>query len=239
MGIDDNSEFKEALNQVRHDIERGVYLANEKIQPLYEFAKIYQVSQEMMRSIIDQLVEERLVTRRLGVGVFVNPKPIYSSGIEELGSVSEMIKKAGKVPGTQFVAAEIVEPTKSDFNNFNYADLRLIARVERVRTADGEPVVYCIDKVDNEIVPIGHIHQQDSIFNLIHSYTGKTIEYAHAYVEPIGYHDTISAILNCGPDQSLLLLRQMHYTKDDEPILYSENYFRSDAFQFHVVRKRM
>lgn len=239
MGTEDSIEFKEGLSQVRHDIESGIYLENEKIQPIYEFSKKYQVSQETMKAIIDQLVEERLVTRRPGVGVFVNARPIYSSGIEELGSVSEMIKKAGKTPGTQFVAAEIVEPTKTDFNNFNYLDLKTIARIERVRTADGAPVVYCIDKVDNEVVPIGHIHQQDSIFKLIHSYTGKRIEYAHAYVEPIGYHDKISSILNCGPDQSLLLLRQMHYTSDDEPILYSENYFRNDAFQFHVVRKRM
>jgi len=239
MERDKNSEFKEGLSQLRHDIESGTYAQNEKLKPLYEIARDYQVSQDTMREIVDQLVDERLVTRRLGVGVFVNPKPIYSSGIEELGSVTEMIKKAGKTPGTQFVAAEVIEPTKNDFHNFNYAELKRIALIERVRTADGEPVVYCIDKVDNDIVPIGHIHHQDSIFKLIHSSTGKQIEYAHASVEPIGYHDKVSPILNCGPDQPLLLLRQMHYTSDDQPILYSENYFRNDAFQFHVVRKRM
>lgn len=238
MSIDDNDQFKKGLTHIRQDIERGDFLPNEKLHPPYELAKKYQVSRELMEAIIDRLVEERIVTRRLGVGVFVNPKPIYSSGIEELGSVSEMIKKAGKVPGTQYVAAEVVEPTEIDLNNFNSLDVQTIARVERVRTADGEPVVYCIDKVDNAVVPISHIHSQGSIFKLIHAYTGKSIDYAHAYVEPIGYHEKISAILNCGPDQALLLLKQMHYTKDHQPILYSENYFRSDAFQFHVVRKR-
>lgn len=239
MSINDYNRFKEGLNHIRNDIEEGLFLPNEKLYPLYELAKKYQVSQQLMNAILDQLVEERIVTRRLGVGVFVNPKPIYSSGIEELGSVSEMIKKAGKVPGTQYVAVEIVEPTEMDLTNFNSLDVQTIARIERVRTADGEPVVYCIDKVDNAVIPIGHIHGQDSIFELIHDYTGKRIEYAHAYVEPIGYHEKISPILNCGPDQALLLLKQVHYTEDHQPILYSENYFRSDAFQFHVVRKRM
>src|SRR5690625_6022720 len=82
MERDKNSEFKEGLSQLRHDIESGTYAQNEKLKPLYEIARDYQVSQDTMREIVDQLVDERLVTRRLGVGVFVNPKPIYSSGID-------------------------------------------------------------------------------------------------------------------------------------------------------------
>ncbi|WP_067838443.1 GntR family transcriptional regulator [Amphibacillus sediminis] len=231
--------FKATLSRLRQDIEQGVYPPNEKLHPLYELATAYHVTRTIMEAVIDQLVEENIVTRRLGMGVFVNPKPIYSSGIEELGSVSEMIRKAGKVPGTQYVAAEVIEPTATDLERFNSSDVLAIARVERVRTADGEPVVYCIDKVNNDLIPIGQIHSQDSIFRLIERYTGKRIQYANAHIEPIGFHEKISAILNCRPDQSLLLLRQMHYTEDHQPILYSANYFRSDAFHFHVVRKRL
>ncbi|WP_017471940.1 GntR family transcriptional regulator [Amphibacillus jilinensis] len=235
----DNDLFKKTLIKLRKDIEQGIYPPNEKLHPLYELATIYQVTRTIMEAIIDQLVEENVVTRRLGIGVFVNPKPIYSSGIEELGSVSDMIRKAGKQPGTQYVAAEVVKPTAHDLNNFNATDLEAIARVERVRTADGEPVVYCIDKVDHARIPIGQIHSQNSIFKLIEDYTMMRIQYAHTYIEPIGFHEKISAILNCRPDQSLLLLKQMHYTEEHQPILYSANYFRSDAFQFHVVRKRL
>ncbi|SEO31661.1 transcriptional regulator, GntR family [Amphibacillus marinus] len=235
----ENDLFKETLSKVRHDINQGLYPPNEKLHPLYELATIYQVSRTIMEAVVDQLVEENRVTRRLGIGVFVNPKPIYSSGIEELGSVSEMIRRAGKVPGTQYVAAEVVEPTANDQANFNTLAIKSIARIERVRTADGDPVVYCIDKVDNDLVPIGQIHSQNSIFKLIEEFTNKHIQYAHTAIEPIGFHEKISAILNCRPDQPLLLLRQMHYTADNQPILYSANYFRHDVFQFHVVRKRM
>jgi len=233
-----SEEFDKTLSRFRKDIERDVYPPNEKLHPLYELASTYHASRTTMEAVIEQLVEENMVTRRLGNGVFVNPKPIYSSGIEELGSVSEMIRSAGKVPGTQFVAAEVVKPSVSDLTNFNSLDVQALARIERVRTADGEPVVYCIDKVDQALVPIGSLHSEGSIFELIENYIGKRIHYAKTYIEPIGFHETISAILNCRPDQSLLLLRQMHYTKDHEPILHSANYFKSDAFQFHVLRKR-
>lgn len=74
---------------------------------------------------------------------------------------------------------------------------------------------------------------------MIEEYSGKRIAYANAFVEPIGFHEKISGILNCQPDQALLLLKQIHYTENHEPILFSANFFRSDVFQFHVIRKRM
>ncbi|HDR4313458.1 TPA: UTRA domain-containing protein, partial [Bacillus anthracis] len=43
----------------------------------------------------------------------------------------------------------------------------------------------------------------------------------------------------CEPETALLVLKQMHYDQNDEPILYSINYFRADKFSFHVLRKRM
>ncbi|SDB89168.1 transcriptional regulator, GntR family [Pelagirhabdus alkalitolerans] len=239
MTIEPNDSFQDVLFSLRDDIDKGIYHPNEKLQPIYELSFRYQTSRETMKAVISRLVEENRIHRKSGMGVFVNPQPIYSSGIEKLGSVSDMIRKAGKEPGTQYVSAEVIEPTQDDLVHFHSLDVQTIARLERVRTADGEPVVYCIDKVDERTIPIGQIHNEQSIFKLIEHYKGKRIQYAHTFIEPIGYHEQISDILNCGLEQSLLLLKQIHYTEDDEPILYSANYFRSDAFQFHVVRSRM
>lgn len=241
MGLEqkDKARIKTILEHMRQDIEQETLVPSEKLLPIYELANKYQVSRKMMEDVINQLEEENKVTRKVGMGIFVNPKPIYSSGIEELGSVSDMIRRAGKEPGTQYVAAEIVDPTENDYKNFRPLNIESIARIERVRTADGEPVVYCIDKVDPKLIPMSQLHNQGSIFSMIEEYSGKRIAYANAFVEPIGFHEKISGILNCQPDQALLLLKQIHYTENHEPILFSANFFRSDVFQFHVIRKRM
>lgn len=241
MGLEqkDKARIKTILEHMRQDIEQETLVPSEKLLPIYELANKYQVSRKMMEDVINQLEEENKVTRKVGMGIFVNPKPIYSSGIEELGSVSDMIRRAGKEPGTQYVAAEIVDPTENDYKNFRPLNIESIARIERVRTADGEPVVYCIDKVDPKLIPMSQLHNQGSIFSMIDEYSGKRIAYANAFVEPIGFHEKISGILNCQPDQALLLLKQIHYTENHEPILFSANFFRSDVFQFHVIRKRM
>ena len=110
--------------------------------------------------------------------------------------------------------------------------------IERVRTADGEPVVYCLDKVPQSHLPDSRSHDEQSIFVQLEN-TGTTIAYAMTQIEPIGYHEKVSEILQCEPETALLVLKQMHYNEFDEPILYSINYFRADKFKFHVLRKRV
>src|SRR5699024_2412188 len=100
-------------------------------------------------------------------------------------------------------------------------------------------VVFCIDKLPEAFIPLDRVHRTDSLFKLMEEFSGKQVAYAVTYIEPVGYHDRIYEILKCDPDQSLLLLKQMRYTGEDEPVLYSANFFRSDVFSFHVLRKRM
>ncbi|UOR12668.1 GntR family transcriptional regulator [Halobacillus amylolyticus] len=231
--------YLQVIEQIKRDIENGIFLEKEKLPSEFELSKTLGVSRATLREALRILEEEGVVTRRHGVGTFVNPKPVFTSGIEELDSVTGMIRKSGMTPGSQYLSAELVEPTEDDRQRFSPVDLHKLARVERVRTADEQPVVYCTDRIPEGLIPLEHVREADSLFGILERYTGKTISYAVTHIEPIGYHEKISPILNSEPDQALLLLKQMHYTKEDEPILLSSNYFRADKFSFHVLRKRV
>lgn len=227
------------MHYIKNLIEDGHYKEKEKLPTEYELAKNLGVTRKEISDAISILEEENVLIRRPGVGVFVHAKPILSSGIEQLGSVTEMIQKSGKKPGVQYISAELTDPTDEDNRRFDPLEIEKFAQLERVRTADGEPVVYCIDRVDHRYLPLELIHSQESVFQALQTYAKKEIDYAVAYIEPIGYHERISPILNCEPDQALLLLRQMHYTRENEPVLYSANFFRADVFSFYVLRKRL
>ncbi|MDL4839008.1 GntR family transcriptional regulator [Aquibacillus rhizosphaerae] len=238
MGSEKRDGYLQVVKQIKLDIDKGLFKEKQKLPSEFELSKRLNVSRPILREALRLLEEENIVTRRHGVGTFVNTKPIFSFGIEQLGSITEMIKQSGKIPGSQYISTELIEPTDNDKKRFAPKDIHIIAQIERVRTADGEPVVYCIDKVDKNIIPLDQVHTEDSLFNLLENYSNRHISYAVTYIEPIGYHEQISPILNCHPDQALLLLKQVHYTANDEPVLYSANYFRSDVFSFFVVRKR-
>ena len=50
--------------------------------------------------------------------------------------------------------------------------------IERVRTADGEPVVYCIDKLAKEIADLSG-YNEESLLTVIHNNTHITYAVAH------------------------------------------------------------
>ncbi|WP_430785831.1 GntR family transcriptional regulator [Virgibacillus flavescens] len=231
--------YLRVIEEIKRDIQKEKYKEKEKLPSEFQLSKQLGVSRATLREALRILEEENVVTRKHGVGTFVNPKPIFSSGIEQLNSVTSMIVNSGRNPGSQYLSTELLEPMEDDRLRFSPQEIHTLAQIERVRTADNEPVVFCIDKIPEGIIPLDSVHEVDSIFKLIEEHSHKRIAYAVTHIEPIGYHDRIYEILKCDPEQSLLLLKQMHYTEEDEPVLYSANYFRSDVFSFHVLRKRM
>lgn len=237
--LDSRHLYLQVIDKIKEDIENDTFKPKQKLPSEFQMSKLLGVSRATLREALRILEEENVVTRRHGVGTFVNPKPVFSSGIEQLNSVTYMIEQSGKAPGSQYLSTEFQDPTEDERLKFGPLQVDTLAKIERVRTADEEPVVFCIDKVPEGLVPLDLVHREDSLFKLMEAYSGKRVAYAVTYIEPISYHDRIYEALHCSPEQSLLLLKQMHYTDEDEPVLYSANFFRSDVFSFHVLRKRL
>lgn len=85
----------------------------------FDLAKQLGVSRATLREALRILEEENVITRRHGVGTFVNPKPIFTSGIEQLYSVTDMIKQGGMEPGTIFLSSKTQVPSEEDIHRFH------------------------------------------------------------------------------------------------------------------------
>lgn len=139
--------YLQVIDRLKSDIDKGVYHENEKLPSEFELSKTLGVSRATLREALRLLEEENVIVRRHGVGTFVNPKPLFTSGIEQLSSVSSMIENAGMDPGTIFISAKEEKATEDDMERFQTDIDDNVITIERVRTADNEPVVYCVDKV--------------------------------------------------------------------------------------------
>lgn len=233
--------YLQVIEALRENIESGVFKENDRLPFDYELAQEFNVTQTTLRKALTILEDEGVLTRRHGVGLFINPKPLFTSGIEQLESVSAMIENAGMEPGTIFMDVSDTDPADEYLSQFfEFAEDEKLVTIKRVRTADGEPVVYCVDNLLSKYLP----NETDELFSIsmfdaIEQSGDVRIVQAITHIEPVGYDEEASSILRCGVDVPLLVLKQRHYTDDGEMVLYSKNYFRADKFSFHVVRKRV
>lgn len=236
---DNRHLYLQVIDKIKQNIEKGIFKEKERLPSEFDLSKQLGVSRATLREALRILEEENIIVRRHGVGTFVNTKPTFLSGIEQLNSITHMIEQAGMKAGTIFLSSQIQELSENDLTRFACEEDEQILFVERVRTANGEPVVYCMDKVPQKILPENFEYKQESLLEILEKQAGKHISYAVANIEPLGYHEKVSPILQCEPETALLVLKQMHYDQHDEPILYSINYFKADQFSFQVLRKRV
>lgn len=226
------------VDQIKKQIDAGVYKEREFLPSEFALAREFDVSRTDLKKALEILAEAHIITIKPGFGSMVNPKPLFSSGIEELNSVTETIEYSGRKAGSKYLSIEVIQPTEEDRENFQPYEVEQLVKVERIRTADSKPIVFNIDKIPYHLIPLEYINQEESMFKLMEKYAQKRISYAVSYIEPISYHERIYSILDYDPAQSLLLLKQMHYTESNEPVLYSLNYYRPDMTSFHILRKR-
>ncbi|MDN4523395.1 GntR family transcriptional regulator [Fictibacillus fluitans] len=231
--------YLKVIEKLKTDIENGTYEEGEKLPSEFELSKQLGISRATLREALRILEDENVLIRKHGVGTFVRTRALFSSGIEELFSVTEMIERAGKKADTVFISSVVVPAADELKHQFKLPPNGEINVVERVRTADSEPVVYCIDQMPATFMPAESQHKYLSMLEMLEREVGKRVMYAVTTIEPLGFHERISEILNCPEEASLLVLKQMHYDQNDEPVLYSCNYFRADKFNFTVVRKRL
>ena len=238
--VDHRHLYLQVIDRLKKDIEDGIFKEKEKLPSEFELAKSLGVSRATLREALRLLEEENVIVRRHGVGTFVNSKPVFTSGIEHLSSVSSMIRDAGMEPGTIYLSSMQSLSSEEDIKRFQFDEEQSIISMERVRTANGEPVVYCVDKVPKKYLPNDFlVRGEGSIFTALEESGNIRVSHAVTFIDPVGYHEIASPTLNCEPETSLLVLKQLHYDEDDRLVLYSKNYFRADKFSFHVVRKRV
>ena len=236
---DNRQLYLQVIDKIRQDIASGVYREHEKLPSEFALAKKLGVSRATLREALRVLEEDKVIIRRHGVGTFVNATPLFSSGIEQLNSVTDMIREANMTPGTIFLSSSIEGATEEDMKRFSCGKDEKFLIIERVRTANGDPVVYCQDKIPVNVVSDEAVFQKESMLALLEEKAGIQITYAVADIEPIGYDEKVSPLLNCSPETALLLLKQTHFDSQDKPYLHSANFFRSDKFQFHILRRRL
>lgn len=224
--------------KIKKMIDEGVFQVNEKLPSQIKMAKKFNVSLETYRAAIKILEKEEIVISKHGLGTYViKPLPNIDNRIDELRSVGEMIKNAGLI---EEESQESIEVIKCDCEiaqklSINAGDE--VLQIKRYRIANGSPVAYSINYMSYKLV--GEAFQKNefkgSLFGFLRQHCN--IEIFSAYTEFLipDDKDAISMKISNGTS-NIVLLKQLHYSNINEPVLYSLDYLRNDVFKFHIRR---
>jgi GntR family transcriptional regulator len=186
-------------------------------------------------------MEERgIVLRRHGAGTFVRSGSVLSY-LNENFSVVESIRAANMIYSVKDVRVEM-RPA----NNELAQSLQLkiddpVLEVERTRVVDGMPAAYTLDcfpgAIVSDISAVKSEASKESLYSLLRDRFQLVISFGVAHVTCLEATPIIAEKLNVKIGSPVLNLKQIDFTAEEKPVVYTMDYYLSGVFDFVIFRK--
>ena len=135
--------YQQLMEDIKAALTEGKYAPDEKIPSESELSELYHVSRITVRRAVEELCSEGYLVKKQGKGTYVSqPKVIRKiTQDKDVMGFSEACRACGMEPGAQVV--NILRcPARSDEVRFlGLPPQSDVIFLQRVRTADGEPIM--------------------------------------------------------------------------------------------------
>jgi GntR family transcriptional regulator len=211
------------------------------LPPESHFVSRLGISRGTLREAMRVLEEEGVIKRKQGVGTLIcDTKNLIRSTLDINESVSEMIIGKGMKPGSKDTKFKKIAAGKQLSKKLNLTPGDPVISLSRVRMANNSPVAYTIDFFPPALVPdnFPQDFKSGSLYTYMEERLGLELSNSMLKIQPIKAPNSIARSLEMKQGDLLLLLEQTDTNTNNVPMLYSEEYFVADRFEFIVYRRR-
>lgn len=202
-----------------------------------ELSKRFGVSRATVREAVRGLVEAGYVIRRRGSGSYVAERRRMAHGLDSTLSYLAMIESAGAHAGMRVLDAAFEQTTKID-GALQLGRGEKVLAVERVRTADDQPVIYSRDRIParllNDDIDLGSL--DPSMFALLRS-SGYAADHATATLRAVASTSFTAKVLGVRRGKPLLYIEEIDYDRNGTAVMLSREWHVSEAFDVRINRR--
>jgi GntR family transcriptional regulator len=232
---------KTLTDKLRQMILSDDFSVDDKLPTEPVLAKNLGVSRATLRESFKQIETEGLIYRVHGVGTFIkSKKPAITLNISIPRSITEMLNSLGLLPGISFMAVRVETVYPDDMERLNLLPGSKVFRIERIRTANGQPVAYTIDMVPSLVMKKYPEQMSQSNFSLIEHlkyYCGIEMKESSSILMPLHNVISVAEKLEIDPSSHIFFFESLNSDQKGSPVLFSKEYFSPWIFRFSILRK--
>lgn len=226
--------YEQIYQLLRNKISDGQLRPGDLLPSEAELVEQYQVSRATVRQALDELVSDGLIQRKQGRGTFVSPHRV-EQGLVRIVSFTEDMKQRGLEPGTKLRSAELIPASDILARHLEIPVDEPLARIERLRLADGEPMSIEMSYLVHRYCP--GILEQDyttqSLRKMLEDRYGIRFSSARQSIRAVSATKDIAKALSVKDNAALLYIERISYTEYDVPIEYLRLYHRGDRYTLY------
>ncbi|QIG80188.1 GntR family transcriptional regulator [Stakelama tenebrarum] len=220
--------YLQLARNLRDHIESGAVQPGSALPSERELSEMAGLSRVTVRKGIGQLIAEGVLVRKRGSGTFV-ARRIEAPG-STLTSFSDDTRARGEEPGVVWMIKEQAQPTQEEAAVLKIGTNQIVARLSRVRLADGEPLAIEHAVVSSEFLPdldaVG-----DSLYLALESNgfrpTAGTQRVRASLASP-----TEAGILRIMQNSEVMRIERVTRIPDGRIVEYTRSVYRGDRYDF-------
>ncbi|MBE2319742.1 GntR family transcriptional regulator [Solirubrobacter sp. CPCC 204708] len=209
------------VDQVRRglldDLVLGTLSPGDKLPNEDKLGERFGVSRATVREAVLGLLEAGYLTRRHGSGTYVAEAPRSRHPLESIVDYAAAIEAAGHTATVRTLKETVRAATPEEFEHL-HADT--VTELERVRLADGRPVIYSRDRHPANTASPTHL-----------------IRRASAHLMPTLADEHLAQRLDIAPGSPLLQVDQIAYDAPGRAVMLSLEWHVGDAFELILNRR--
>ncbi len=135
-------------------INAGVLEPDTSLPSEREMAQISDMSRVTIRKAIQVLADDRLIVQRRGSGTFVAPRvQKLEHSLSRLTYFTEDMQRRGKSSSSEIISVGLLSPSPEEFIALGLRSGEQVARISRLRRADGVPFAIEQSSLPHDILP--------------------------------------------------------------------------------------
>ena len=226
--------YQQLYDVLRGNITRGEWKPGDLIPAESELIEQTGVSRITVRQVLDMLVQEGLIYRQRGRGSFV-AHPTVEQVLQRLVSFTDDMRQRGFAPSTRTLSAGLLPAPEDIAEQLLVQPGEELAKIERLRLADGEPMSVEESYLIHRHVP--GILEKDFVTSPLREVIDRNYnirwERAHQVIRAINASREMAEALSVRPNAALLFIERVSYTQQGVPVEFLRVYHRGDRYALH------
>jgi GntR family transcriptional regulator len=227
-------QLQEILEGVVGALDPGAVLPSERL-----LARRYGVARATVTQAIDGLVSRGLVYRVHGSGTFV-AEPKFRQPLT-LTSFTEDMRARGMTPGSVVRSQAVVPASEVVARHLALVPGTPVVHLERVRTADGEPMA--LERTHLPAQRLPGLEEADltdaSLYELLERTWGVQVAEADQWASVVRLGEEEAALLHVSAAQPALLFQRVTRDPAGTPVEYVRSLYRGDRYEVHTRLERL
>jgi GntR family transcriptional regulator len=226
--------YHQLYELLRTDIIRGEWQPGDMLPSESELIEQYGVSRITVRQALETLVNDGLIYRQRGRGTFV-AHPTVAQGLSRIISFTEDMRQRGFKPGTEVLFHGLAPASAEIAQQLQVEPGEELARIERLRLADGEPMSIEQSHLVHRYCPgvLQHDYSENPLRQILEDDYGIRLVRARQVIRAISAPAKLAKKLSIPARAAMLYIERVSYSMENVPIEFLRVYHRGDRYALY------